>query len=186
MTVHYGSQVVFGTGAMRRRDNAIPWGSARRHEARRAAIAVTRTAATKEHEDAKQTAEDVRAALKDAVFAAAEAFQRAVRMAEALDESLAVLEAAHGVVARSPANRETSLAKPLSPREQEVLALVAAGRSNKAIAEQLYVSPNTVKSHIASLLNKFQVGSRTHLATIAVRQEESSSVCIASDIVIQR
>ncbi len=149
-------------------------------------MAMTLIAAKTEREDFKQAAEDARAALRAAVFAAAEAFQRAVRMAEAVDESLAILEATQGVVARSPAHRATSLAQSLSPREQEVLALVAAGRSNKAIAEELYVSPNTVKTHVASLLNKFQVDSRTHLAAIAARQEGSTSVCAASDVVIQQ
>ena len=182
----YGSQLVIGSGAMSRRDGAIAWRAAKRPEASGATTAMTRRAATTEREDFRQAAEDARAALRAAVFAAAEAFQRAVRMAEAVDESLAVLEAAHGVVANSPAHRATSLAQSLSPREQEVLALVAAGRSNKAIAEELYVSPNTVKTHVASLLNKFQVDSRTHLAAIAARQEGSTSVCPANEVVVQR
>ncbi len=181
----YGSQLAIGSETGMRRAGANPWRAAKRSEARGPPMAITRIAAKTEREDCKQAAEDARSALRAAVFAAAEAFQRAVRMAEALEESLAVLEAEHGVVVRSPAHRATSLAKSLSPREQEVLALVAAGRSNKAIAEELYVSPNTVKTHVASLLNKFQVGSRTHLAAIAARQEGSLPICVASDIVIQ-
>ena len=51
-----------------------------------------------------------------------------------------------------------------------VLALVAEGRSNKAIAEALFVSPNTVKTHVASLLNKLHAESRVQLAAIAARQ----------------
>jgi DNA-binding NarL/FixJ family response regulator len=58
----------------------------------------------------------------------------------------------------------------LSPREREVLALVAVGRSNKAIAEALFVSPNTVKTHVASLLNKLHADSRVQLAAIATKQ----------------
>jgi two-component system response regulator DegU len=57
-----------------------------------------------------------------------------------------------------------------------VLALVAEGRSNKAIAEALFVSPNTVKTHVASLLTKFQVDSRTQLAAIAVRAGWSETI----------
>lgn len=46
-------------------------------------------------------------------------------------------------------------------REQEVLALLAAGRSNKEIAQKLGVSPNTVKTQIASLYQKLEVNRRT-------------------------
>ena len=48
-----------------------------------------------------------------------------------------------------------------------MLSLVAAGYTNKAIAEALFVSPNTVKTHVASLLNKLQADSRVQLAAIA-------------------
>ena len=56
---------------------------------------------------------------------------------------------------------------PLSPREREVLALVAEGRSNKAIAAALFVSPNTIKTHVASLLTKLEADTRVQLAAIA-------------------
>lgn len=46
-------------------------------------------------------------------------------------------------------------------REQEVLALLAAGKSNKEIAQKLGVSPNTVKTQIASLYQKLDVQRRT-------------------------
>ncbi|MEZ5970648.1 MAG: response regulator transcription factor [Hyphomonadaceae bacterium] len=46
-------------------------------------------------------------------------------------------------------------------REQEVLALLAAGKSNKEIAQKLGVSPNTVKTQVASLYQKLQVQRRT-------------------------
>jgi DNA-binding NarL/FixJ family response regulator len=59
----------------------------------------------------------------------------------------------------------------VSPREWEVLALLAEGRTNAAIAELLYVSPNTVKTHVASLLRKLGANSRAHLAAIAARHE---------------
>jgi two-component system NarL family response regulator len=58
----------------------------------------------------------------------------------------------------------------LSPREREVLALVAAGQTNKAIASALYVSPNTVKTHVTALLHKLQADSRVQLAAIATKQ----------------
>lgn len=49
----------------------------------------------------------------------------------------------------------------ISERELEVLALLAAGRSNKEIAGRLNVSPNTVKTHVAKLYDKLEVKRRT-------------------------
>jgi DNA-binding CsgD family transcriptional regulator len=49
----------------------------------------------------------------------------------------------------------------ISPRELDVLHELAAGRSNKEIAQQLSVSPNTIKTHVAQLLQKLQANRRT-------------------------
>jgi len=49
----------------------------------------------------------------------------------------------------------------ISERELEVLDLLAAGRSNKQIARQLEISPNTVKTHVARLFEKLEVQRRT-------------------------
>jgi len=49
----------------------------------------------------------------------------------------------------------------VSERELEVLTLLAAGQSNKEIAQRLDVSPNTVKTHIANLFGKLAVKRRT-------------------------
>ena len=49
----------------------------------------------------------------------------------------------------------------ISVHEAEVLALIAAGHSNKVIARQLSISPNTVKTHISHVFEKLSVGSRT-------------------------
>jgi DNA-binding CsgD family transcriptional regulator len=49
----------------------------------------------------------------------------------------------------------------ISPRELEVLQEIAAGRSNKEIALQLHVSPNTVKTHVAKLFEKLGARRRT-------------------------
>jgi DNA-binding NarL/FixJ family response regulator len=118
-----------------------------------------------------QATVEVRAALEDAVVAAAIAAQRACSLTAVLDEALAALAAADGDRAGSltPASEVTGGADSLSPREREVLALVAEGRSNKAIAEALYVSPNTIKTHVASLFNKLHADTRAHLAVIATR-----------------
>lgn len=57
----------------------------------------------------------------------------------------------------------------LSPRELEVLRLIAAGHSNSEIASILYVSPNTIKTHVRSVLNKLGVNHRVEAAVLAVR-----------------
>ena len=49
----------------------------------------------------------------------------------------------------------------LTPREYEILGLVAAGQSTKEIARQLEISPNTAKTHIASVYQKLEVQRRT-------------------------
>jgi DNA-binding CsgD family transcriptional regulator len=55
----------------------------------------------------------------------------------------------------------------LSPREQGVLALVASGARNKAIAAELLISENTVKFHVANLLRKVGASTRAELAALA-------------------
>ncbi|WP_120338522.1 LuxR C-terminal-related transcriptional regulator [Cryobacterium soli] len=55
----------------------------------------------------------------------------------------------------------------LSPREQGVLALVASGARNKAIAAELVISENTVKFHVANLLRKVGASTRSELAALA-------------------
>jgi len=52
----------------------------------------------------------------------------------------------------------------LTEREQEVLALVAAGRTNREIAEQLTISENTVKFHMRGILDKLHLRNRTEVA----------------------
>jgi ATP/maltotriose-dependent transcriptional regulator MalT len=59
------------------------------------------------------------------------------------------------------ANVKAQQSLGISERELEVLELLAAGRSNKEIAGQLNVSPNTVKTHVARLYEKLEVGRRT-------------------------
>jgi DNA-binding NarL/FixJ family response regulator len=55
----------------------------------------------------------------------------------------------------------------LTPREQEVLSLVAQGKADKEIAIELSISVNTVKSHLRNLLSKLQVSSRREAARLA-------------------
>jgi DNA-binding NarL/FixJ family response regulator len=60
-------------------------------------------------------------------------------------------------------------AERLTPREREVLELIAAGRSNKRIAFELGISEKTVKTHVGHLLAKLGVTDRTQAALLAVQ-----------------
>jgi DNA-binding NarL/FixJ family response regulator len=58
----------------------------------------------------------------------------------------------------------------LSEREIEVLSLIAAGNSNKLIADQLSISEDTVKGHVKRLLSKLGVNDRTHAVTVGLKR----------------
>lgn len=57
----------------------------------------------------------------------------------------------------------------LTPREREVLALLIAGKSNAAIAEELFISPRTVTTHLSRLYAKLEVATRTEAISAAMR-----------------
>ncbi|MEA2646734.1 MAG: hypothetical protein QOE92_1817, partial [Chloroflexota bacterium] len=58
----------------------------------------------------------------------------------------------------------------LTPRERDVLRLLAEGFANKEIGLRLFVSEKTVKTHVSSILAKLEVKDRTQAALAAVRQ----------------
>ena len=63
-----------------------------------------------------------------------------------------------------------NLGDDLSAREIEVLALLVEGLSNDEIAEQLVISPSTVKSHVRHIYSKLQVANRAEAASVAVKK----------------
>lgn len=67
--------------------------------------------------------------------------------------------------------RQQVPAPRLTDRELEVLKLVAKGLNNRAIAEHLFISENTVKNHIRNILEKLQLHSRMEAVVYAVREK---------------
>ncbi|MGC9665069.1 response regulator [Planosporangium sp. 12N6] len=99
--------------------------------------------------------------------------------AEADEVAAAVRAAARGEVHLDPAvarQLTASLRAPrvgavtLTPREREVLALVADGRSNREIAKALVVTERTARTHVSNILAKLGLASRTQAALWAVRE----------------
>jgi DNA-binding CsgD family transcriptional regulator len=72
-------------------------------------------------------------------------------------------------VALAPKGRRDRRTVELSEREREVAELIAAGKSNKAIAQALSISDRTVENHVASALKKLGLSSRTELAAKLAR-----------------
>ncbi|KQO01177.1 response regulator [Paenibacillus sp. Leaf72] len=64
----------------------------------------------------------------------------------------------------------------LTEREKEVLLLIAEGRSNKEIGEELHISIKTVKTHVSNLLMKCELDDRTQLAVLAHRKGWAKSL----------
>jgi len=67
-------------------------------------------------------------------------------------------------VPRASASASASLPEPLSDREQEVLRLIAEGKTNREIAAALYIAEGTVKNHVTNILGKLGVRDRTQAA----------------------
>ncbi len=70
---------------------------------------------------------------------------------------------------KPPAASEHLTIGQLSQRELEVLTLMVEGRSNPEIAAELYLSPNTVKTHVRGIMNKLAVDDRVQAAVVALR-----------------
>jgi len=68
----------------------------------------------------------------------------------------------------------------LTPRERQVTMLIASGHSNKAIADELSISPATAARHVANILAKLSFSSRVQIATWAANQQPGVTVPIAA------
>jgi DNA-binding NarL/FixJ family response regulator len=90
-------------------------------------------------------------------------------------ELLETIRAVHAGQKRLPPEVAAAVAEhagedELSARELDVLRLIAAGNANKEIAGQLFITEETVKSHVTSILSKLAANDRTHAVTIALKR----------------
>ena len=69
-------------------------------------------------------------------------------------------------------SRGDGAARCADPRERQVVELVAGGRSNKAIAEELFISPATAARHVANILAKLGFNSRAQIAAWAADKRD--------------
>jgi two-component system, NarL family, response regulator YdfI len=110
---------------------------------------------------------------------------RAVLPEDVLPDQLAtaVEASAQGLTVIHPAQTEAllaapagaaravaELAEPLTPREREVLQMLASGSGNKEIASRLSISEHTVKFHVTSILGKLGASSRTEAVFLGIRR----------------
>ena len=88
----------------------------------------------------------------------------------AVERGLIVLHPDTLAVAATLPPSDTDANRNLTPRELEVVDMIAEGLSNHAIARRLGISRHTVKFHVASVLAKLRASSRTKAVMIAVRR----------------
>lgn len=114
------------------------------------------------------TAEALRSGVR-AVLPRHSTRQQLVAGIEAVAAGLVVLQPADidGLLVNP---RPAVLSEPLTPREIEVLGLLAEGQSNKSIAYRMGISEHTVKFHVTSIMAKLNAGSRTEAVTLGIRQ----------------
>jgi two-component system, NarL family, response regulator YdfI len=81
-------------------------------------------------------------------------------------------QASSHVFASAPqrARQLNELTEPLTPRENEVLQMLASGLANKEIAAKLAISEHTIKFHVASILGKLGAATRTEAVSVGIRR----------------
>lgn len=99
-----------------------------------------------------------------------EALAHAIRAAQRNEAVLHPEVAARLMQEFSTPRPDEAPVEQLTPRELDVLRLIARGKSNKEIADALIVSEKTVKTHVSNILSKLHLADRTQAAIYALRQ----------------
>jgi DNA-binding CsgD family transcriptional regulator len=108
----------------------------------------------------------VRKALGERRFAATVAAGRSLDPAEGVAQALEE--------PRPRQRQDAARGANLSPREQEVAALVAQGLSNRQVADRLVLSPRTIESHVERIMNRLGVNSRAQIAAWVAKSRDST------------
>ena len=106
-----------------------------------------------------------RTSLGEAAFGGAWSAGRALSLEQAIAEALAASEAAPAAKDATPCGQT-----PLTARERELAALLAGGRTNRQMAEELGIAERTVDTHVSRMLRKLGLTSRTQVAAWAAEQ----------------
>lgn len=107
-----------------------------------------------------------------ALEAGARAYLLKSTLRKELAETIRLVHAGQKRIAPEVASglAEHALDDALSPREIEVLRLIASGNANKMIASQLSITEETVKGHVKNILAKLAANDRTHAVTIGLKR----------------
>jgi DNA-binding NarL/FixJ family response regulator len=68
--------------------------------------------------------------------------------------------------------------EPLSPREREVLGLLAQGRTDQQIADSLFISRRTASKHVSAILAKLDATNRTEAAAFVSHESQPYTACV--------
>lgn len=104
------------------------------------------------------------------LFAAIEMIRRGGRYLSPLLSG----EVTHGLIQSRHKGQADLMSEPLSIREREVLKLIAEGRSNKQIAELLFISTRTVEHHRANMMKKLNIKQTANMVKYAIRKGYTS------------
>jgi DNA-binding NarL/FixJ family response regulator len=80
------------------------------------------------------------------------------------------LATSEGEIPPGRGRAEAPLIEPLTPREEEVLDLLAEGKSNREIAAELHLTAGTVRNYVSAIIAKLQANDRTHAVVTALRR----------------
>jgi len=116
----------------------------------------------------ERTAQSLRADLGDEAFRASWAAGQALTPEQAATEGEGVLATIVPTTHVAPPERASPFG--LTPREGDVLRLLAEGHTDREIAEMLFIGPRTVQTHVANLFGKLGVNARAEAAAVAVRR----------------
>jgi NarL family two-component system response regulator LiaR len=94
----------------------------------------------------------------------------AIRQVNAGEYSLSPIIARKVLQELNLSPKEPASVQPLTPREVEVLRMVAQGRSNQQIADKMFISLGTVRAHLSNILGKLHLASRTQATLYALRE----------------